>query len=61
MKSKMPIISIQQLLGDERLLKMIELDLDKGNSYKIRAMDGSLTELKDSESLRQFLKDRNIK
>ena len=61
MKSMTPIINIRQLLDDEKLLRIIEIDLEKGIKYIIRSMNGSLTELKDIESFRKFLEDRNIK
>lgn len=60
MKSNDPVINIQQLLENERLLRMIEIELDNGNKYIIQFENGSLLELKDSESLKRLLEKRNI-
>jgi len=60
MKSNDQVINIQQLIENERLLRMIEIDLDNGKKYIIQFENGSLLELKDSESLKLFLKGKNI-
>lgn len=60
MKSTDTVINIQQLLENERLLRIIEIDLDNGKKYIIQFENGSSIELKDSESLKLLLKERNI-